>query len=99
MALFTCSPYLVHNKIRVVRRQVTNSRRNSRLTRLLSVHKRQSSKKVVPTLPRQGSSKSIGKESTHKVVEPYLKPVYGAVPNTSVLAASPDEHAPLLGNK
>ncbi|KAI7892734.1 putative hemolysin [Mucor mucedo] len=81
----------VHNKIRVVRRQVAN-RRNSRLGRLLT-------KKRVPGA-RQNST------SSHKVVEPYLKPVYGAIPDGSVLSTSPDmhngragEHQPLLGHE
>ncbi|CAO3644352.1 unnamed protein product [Mucor hiemalis] len=80
----------VHNKIRVVRRQVTN-RRNSRLTRLLTAHKRQTH---APN--RQNSTES------HKVVENHLKPVYGAIPDGSLLSTSPDihhgEHQPLLNN-
>ncbi|RCI01945.1 cell agglutination protein Mam3 [Rhizopus stolonifer] len=81
----------VHNKIRVVRRQVNNSRRNSRLTRLLTAHKRK------PV--RENSASSVNK----KVVEPYLKPVYGAVHDASVLSTSPEHHQgetqPLLNNR
>lgn len=79
----------VQNKVKVVRRQVANSRRNSRLTRLLS----NATQKRAPA--RQNSTGS------HKVVEPYLKPVYGAIPNATVLSTSPnahDEHRPLLGS-
>ena len=76
----------VHNKIRVVRRQVTN-RRNSRLTRLLTAHKRQTHTQPA----RQNSTGS------HHVVENHLKPAYGAV-DTAALSSSPAEHQPLLGN-
>lgn len=92
----------MHNKIRVVRRQVTNSRRNSRLNRLLTAHKRQSN---VHGHPQRQNSTENGDHPTHKVVEPYLKPVYGAVPDGSVLSTSPDMHhgtnenQPLLGGK
>jgi hypothetical protein len=89
--------YIVHNKIRVVRRQVAN-RRNSRLTRLLTAHKRQVNHRG--PLSRGNSAGSLSK----KVVEPYMKPVYGSMPETS-LSTSPgthtvgDENQPLLNNK
>ncbi|CEP17632.1 hypothetical protein [Parasitella parasitica] len=93
----------VHNKIRVVRRQVQN-RRNSRLTRLLTAHKRQTqgNNKVIPS--REDSTDSL---STKKVIEPHMKPVYGSLPKTS-LSTSPEPHfvsgaegesQPLLNNK
>lgn len=81
----------VHNKIRVVRRQVAN-RRNSRLGRLLIA------KNHAPGAHQNSTA-------SHKVVEPYLKPVYGAIPDGSILSTSPGmhngipgEHQPLLGN-
>ncbi|OBZ91946.1 Protein MAM3 [Choanephora cucurbitarum] len=84
----------VHNKIRVVRRQVHNSRRNSRLTRLLSAHKRK---------PARENSAGSAHDGSKKVVEPYLKPVYGAVNDTSILSTSPEQHKgenqPLLNNR
>lgn len=76
----------VHNKIRVVRRQVQN-RRNSRLTRLLTAHKRQSPA-VKGTPSRENSTGSL---NTKKVIEPHMKPVYGSVPKTS-LSTSPEQH-------
>lgn len=89
----------MHNKIRVVRRQVQN-RRNSRLTRLLTAHKRQS-QAVKGTLSRENSTGSL---SSKKVIEPHMKAVYGSVPKTS-LSASPEHHfggdgenQPLLNN-
>ncbi|KAG2213774.1 hypothetical protein INT46_005229, partial [Mucor plumbeus] len=88
----------VHNKIRVVRRQVQN-RRNSRLTRLLTAHKRQNQgTKTTPS--RENSTGSL---NSKKVVEPHMKPVYGSVPHTS-LSTSPEHHfvgenQPLLNNK
>lgn len=89
---------LVQNKIRVVRRQVVN-RRNSRLTRLLTAHKRQVNQRG--SLSRGNSVGSIGGK---KVVEPHMKPVYGSMPEAS-LSTSPsnhvvdDENQPLLNNK
>ncbi|KAG1447709.1 hypothetical protein G6F56_009175 [Rhizopus delemar] len=80
----------VHNKVRVVRRQVTNHRKNSRLTRLLTSK---------PKPVRENSVGSIKRENAHKkVVEPYLKPVYGTIEEASVLSSSPDhrESEPLL---
>lgn len=84
----------VHNKIRVVRRQVHNGRRNSRLNRLLSAHKRK---------PVRESSTDSVRDGNKKVVEPYLKPVYGSVNDTSILSTSPEhrkgENQPLLNNR
>lgn len=88
----------MHNKIRVVRRQVQN-RRNSRLTRLLTAHKRQS-QAVHGTPSRENSTGSL---SSKKVIEPHMKAVYGSVPKTS-LSTSPEHHfgnsenQPLLNN-
>lgn len=88
--MYLYSLFLVHNKIRVVRRQVPN-RRNSRLNRLLTAHKRQSNKDV----------HTVGSTTAKKVIEPYMKPVYGAVPDTTALSTSPEhggnnENQPLL---
>lgn len=80
----------MHNKVRVVRRQVTNHRKNSRLTRLLTSK---------PKPVRENSVGSIKRENAHKkVVEPYLKPVYGTIEEANVLSSSPDhrESEPLL---
>ncbi|KAI8982438.1 hypothetical protein BDF20DRAFT_866933 [Mycotypha africana] len=81
----------VHNKIRVVRRHVTN-RRNSKLARLLTAHKRQSQANSRNGPNREGSSSSLN----GKVVEPYLKPTYGAI-SQNQLSTSP-ESQPLLPN-
>ncbi|CEJ00415.1 Putative DUF21-domain-containing protein [Rhizopus microsporus] len=88
----------VHNKIRVVRRQVTNSRKNSQLTRLLTAHKRQTHQKV-PV--RENSVGSIKRETSQhkKVVEPFLKPVYGTITDENMMAASPEPHESLLKSK
>lgn len=76
----------MHNKIRVVRRQVPN-RRNSRLNRLLTAHKRQTNKSVIH---RENSVSSL---TAKKVIEPYMKPVYGAITDsTTTLSVSPDQH-------
>lgn len=88
----------MHNKIRVVRRQVQN-RRNSRLTRLLTAHKRQN--QGAGSAPSRENS--TGSLNNKKVVEPHMKPVYGSVPHTS-LSTSPEHHfvgenQPLLNNK
>jgi hypothetical protein len=80
-----------------VRRQVAN-RRDSRLTRLLSAaaHKR-------PI--RENSLNSLkGKSDSKKVVEPHLKPIYGAVQESTILSTSPEaanhtETQPLLGHR
>lgn len=95
VAYFLC---IVHNKIRVVRRQVTNSRKNSQLTRLLTAHKRQTHQKV-PV--RENSVGSIKRETSQhkKVVEPFLKPVYGTITDENMMAASPEPHESLLKSK
>jgi CBS domain containing-hemolysin-like protein len=76
----------VHNKVRVVRRQVTNHRKNSRLTRLLTNQKQK------PV--RENSVGSIKREGTHhkKIVEPYLKPVYGTIEEANAMSVSPEPH-------
>lgn len=90
----TYSPYyIVHNKIRVVRRQVTNRRNSTRLARLLTAHKNKSHKGV-PN--RQNSTSSL---ENKKVVEPYMKTVYGTIPENNAgvtVSDEPDETQPLL---
>lgn len=70
-----------------MRRQVPNSRRNSRLNRLLTAHKRQTNK--------DGTHRESSVESTtaKKVIDPYMKPVYGAIPDNTALSTSPEPNA------
>lgn len=82
----------MHNKIRVVRRQVANRRNSTRLARLLTAHKR--THRGPPH--RENSTGSI---ENKKVVEPYMKTVYGTIPQNTTnvtVTSEPDEHEPLL---
>ncbi|KAF7727457.1 hypothetical protein EC973_007526 [Apophysomyces ossiformis] len=88
----------VRNKIRVVRRQVTNKKLN-RSQQLLSARKRQTygAGEKPNELVRSTSSNSI---TPGKVIEPYQK-TYGAVTNGKLASTSPGtmETSSLLGNR
>ncbi|KAI9022312.1 hypothetical protein CLU79DRAFT_752167 [Phycomyces nitens] len=92
----------VQNKIRVVRRQVPN-RRDSRLQRLLTAHRRRPiiANGKNPPVRSNSTGAHYGSYDNSHVIEPHMKPhaVVADAASTSVQKEAGSETQPLLGNK
>lgn len=80
--------YVVRNKIRVVRKQVPNSKRSARLHARLQARKRGSA----PATPKEGLKRSESTQSmsqSTRFTEPYQKN-YGSIITSGRLSTSPN---------